>query len=88
MQLDPAEQPFRDEALQIVATFIRPGSKKELALDQVVRDAVLKNLVWNTHPDVFLPAYEAIYDILETTSVPNFLEFSVANINLPKQLFW
>ncbi|KZT36672.1 hypothetical protein SISSUDRAFT_1049503 [Sistotremastrum suecicum HHB10207 ss-3] len=86
--LTPGIQPFRDEALRIVATFLRPGAVKELALDEIVREAVLKNLVWNTHPDVFQPAYEAIYDIVEHHSVPAFLLHASANINLPKQIFW
>lgn len=86
--LSPAIQPFRGEALRIVATFFRPGAAKELALDEIVRDSVLKDLVWNTHPDVFQPAYEAVYDMMEYHSVPAFLLHASANINLPKQVFW
>lgn len=86
--ISPAIQPFREEALRIVATFFRPGAAKELALDEIVRDSVLKDLVWNTHPDVFKPAYEAVYDMMEHHSVPAFLLDASANINLPKQVFW
>lgn len=50
----PEDQPFRDETLRVVATFMRPGGygKKELALDQDVRDEVMRGLVFTTHPDV------------------------------------
>ncbi|OSX59506.1 hypothetical protein POSPLADRAFT_1075641 [Postia placenta MAD-698-R-SB12] len=82
------QQPFRKEGMRIVATFFKPGAAKELPLDPVVRDTVIRDLTWNTHPDVFLPAYEEIYHILETTSLPRFLASASANINRPKQLFW
>lgn len=45
-------QPFRDECARIVATFFTPGAAKELSLDANVRDTVVRNLTWNTHPDV------------------------------------
>jgi hypothetical protein len=46
------DQPFRNETLQIVATFIRPHAKKELSLDADVRDELLRGLERTTHPDV------------------------------------
>lgn len=36
----------------------------------------------------FLPVYEEIYNMLEATTLPRFLAFASANINLPKQIFW
>ncbi|KAJ8482729.1 hypothetical protein ONZ45_g14854 [Pleurotus djamor] len=74
--------------MRIVATFFQPGATKELSLDEIVRDTVVRDLVLNTHPDVFLPAYEEVYELVERTSLPRFLAFSTANINRPKQLFW
>ncbi|KAJ8474748.1 hypothetical protein ONZ45_g15845 [Pleurotus djamor] len=73
--------------MRIVATFFQPGATKELSLDEIVRDTVVRDLVLNTHPDVFLPAYEEVYELVERTSLPRFLAFSTANINRPKQLF-
>ncbi|KAI0940206.1 hypothetical protein AcV5_001377 [Taiwanofungus camphoratus] len=82
------EQPFREECMRIVATFLRPGAAKELPLDPALRDAVIRDLTWNTHPDIFLPIYEEMCDVLERTSLPRFLAAATANINLPKQLYW
>ena len=48
----PWDQPFREECLRIVATFLTPGAAKELPLDPVVRDTVIRELTWNTHPDI------------------------------------
>ncbi|KZT29452.1 hypothetical protein NEOLEDRAFT_1128211 [Neolentinus lepideus HHB14362 ss-1] len=85
---DPGTQPFRDEVAKAVATFLRPGSEKELSLDSRLRDAVISDLMWNTHPDVLLPIYEEIYNTLETVSLPRFLAYASTNINLPRQIFW
>ncbi|KAG9101394.1 hypothetical protein FS749_007482 [Ceratobasidium sp. UAMH 11750] len=82
------DQPFRAETLQIVATFFRPNAKKELSLDADVRDELLRGLVKTTHPDVFMPAYTRIYDLVDTSSVPNFVRVTASNINLPKQIYW
>ncbi|KAG9124141.1 hypothetical protein FRC07_012685 [Ceratobasidium sp. 392] len=82
------DQPFRTETLQIVATFLRPNAKKELSLDADVRDELLRGLERTTHPDVFMPAYTRIYDLVEMSSVPNFVNITASNINLPKQIYW
>jgi hypothetical protein len=78
--------PFADECARVVATFFRPSAKKELALHADVRDAVVRNLVHSTHPDVFAPAYEEIYASLNATALPRFLASATTNINRPKQL--
>ncbi|KAF8602587.1 hypothetical protein BDV93DRAFT_523956 [Ceratobasidium sp. AG-I] len=82
------DQPFRAETLSIVATFLRQNAKKELTLDADVRDEVLRGLERSTHPDVFMPAYSRIYDLVDASSVPNFVSTAAANINLPKQIYW
>lgn len=48
----PSAQPFREETENILATFIVPGTKKELSLTSEMRDAVIKELSHTTHPDV------------------------------------
>lgn len=48
----PEIQPFRDECQVIVATFFKPGAQKELTMDSNVRDTIIRDLTWNTHPDV------------------------------------
>ncbi|CAE6522724.1 unnamed protein product [Rhizoctonia solani] len=82
------DQPFRNETLQIVATFIRPGAKKELNLDTDVKEELLRGLEKSTHPDVFAPAYARIYELVDECSVPNFVSNAAANINIPKQIYW
>ncbi|CUA67161.1 hypothetical protein RSOLAG22IIIB_13284 [Rhizoctonia solani] len=88
--LSPAslkDQPFQSETLQIVATFMRPGAKKELNLDMDVREELLRRLEKSTHPDVFAHAYAQIYELVDGSSVPNFVNNAAANINLPKQIY-
>ncbi|KAG8905270.1 hypothetical protein FRB99_000340 [Tulasnella sp. 403] len=84
----PEEQPFRDEALRVVATFMRPGQgRKELAIDESLRHEVFTDLALTTHPNVFAKAYKKTYDQLEL-SLQNFLDTQSANINFPKQIYW
>ncbi|KAG6919756.1 hypothetical protein DXG01_001590 [Tephrocybe rancida] len=79
---------FRNDCSRAVATFLTPGATKELLLDAIVRDTVIRNLSTSCHPDVFLPVYEEIYSLLERCSVPRFLTAASVNINLPKQIYW
>jgi hypothetical protein len=44
--------PFREECDRILATFLLPGAVKELTLDKTMREAAVKQLSTNTHPDV------------------------------------
>lgn len=44
-------QPFREECLRVITTFFRPGSKKELPIDEEIKELVLDGLAWSTHPD-------------------------------------
>ncbi|KZT06530.1 uncharacterized protein LAESUDRAFT_679540 [Laetiporus sulphureus 93-53] len=84
----PRELPFRDECRRVIATFFRPGAASELPLDHLLRDTVVRDLTWNTHPDIFLHVYEEMYALLETVSLPRFLAIAATNINTPKQLYW
>ncbi|KAG6811907.1 hypothetical protein H0H92_005305 [Tricholoma furcatifolium] len=80
---------FRAECSRAVATFLTPNSKKELTLDSVIRETVIRNLaLLDCHPDAFLPVYEEMYSSLETSSLSRFLSATSANINLPKQIYW
>jgi hypothetical protein len=83
-----AKQPGRAECARIIATFFQPGAPKELSLDSDIRDAVLRGLAQNTHPDVFMPAYEAVFHALQTTSLRHFLAQVATVTNRPKQIFW
>ncbi|KAH8096619.1 hypothetical protein BXZ70DRAFT_1009622 [Cristinia sonorae] len=82
------KQPMRKECAAVLQTFIISGAPKELSLSDEMREMVLKDATWNTHPDVFLAVYEQIYDTLSTQSLPRFLALSSTNVNLPKALYW
>lgn len=83
--VDPLE-PFRKEVNRITSTFLRPGSSKELNLDEQSRDRVLRNLSESVHPDGCLPAYEEAWMSLQN-SMDHFL--TVATENIPRRLqFW
>ncbi|KAL4245824.1 hypothetical protein ABKN59_001691 [Abortiporus biennis] len=86
--LRPEELPFGAECQAVLATFIVPGSEKELNLTTDIREAILKDSAWNTHPDVFLPVYEVCYDTLSSVSLPHFLRISASNINFPKTVMY
>ncbi|KDQ64127.1 hypothetical protein JAAARDRAFT_52120 [Jaapia argillacea MUCL 33604] len=85
---DPASQPFREECSRVVSAFLRPGARKELNIDSDLRDDVLKDLMWTTHPDVFLPIYDSIYTLLQSSSLPHFLAHSATAVNFPRQFLW
>lgn len=50
--LPNAELPFKEECMRIVATFLRSDSSKELSLDAMVRETIIRDLRTSTHPDV------------------------------------
>lgn len=50
--LDSEAQPFRTEVQRVLATFVLPGSRKELLLDAEERDLALSESALTTHPDV------------------------------------
>lgn len=84
----PERQPYRAECTLVAATFLLPGAPAELMLPAAVQSAMLHDLAGNTHPDVFLPAYEHAYDALLSTSLPRFLAYAEENINVEKKLYW
>ena len=84
----PEKQPFRQECTLVAATFLRPSAPYELALPSPLPSSILRDLAYNTHPDVFLPAYEHAYDALLTHSLPSFLDGMHENMNWEKKLYW
>ncbi|KAH8118757.1 hypothetical protein DFH11DRAFT_697950 [Phellopilus nigrolimitatus] len=83
----PNAQPFRTEVQNILATFFVPGAKKELLLSSEMRNHAITESGRTTHPDVFLPAYESVYELTESVSLSRFLINASTNINRPRQLF-
>ncbi|KAG6896186.1 hypothetical protein C0992_009809 [Termitomyces sp. T32_za158] len=49
---DPDYYGFRHECLRVVATFLAPGSPKELTLDAIIRDTAIHKLSQSCHPDI------------------------------------
>lgn len=81
-------QQLEREAHQAVATFIQTRSPKELNLLSSTRERTLRDVQESIHPNVFLPAYEAAYLLLEQFSLAGFLHFASHNIGTPKRWFW
>ncbi|KAG6854442.1 hypothetical protein C0991_006521 [Blastosporella zonata] len=48
---DPDAHNFGNQCSRAIATFLTPGSSKELSLDAIVRDTVIRNLSMDCHPD-------------------------------------
>lgn len=86
--LDPNAQPFRHECTLVASTFLLPSSPFELALPSEILSITLNELALNTHPDVFLPAYEHAYEALLTQSLPRFLNGMHENMNWEKKIYW
>lgn len=84
----PETQPFRQECALVVSTFFLPSAPYELMLPSLLHSIILRDLAANTHPDVFLPAYEFAYDALLTQSLPRFLDSMHENMNWEKKLYW
>ncbi|KAJ7573864.1 hypothetical protein C8J56DRAFT_1173187 [Mycena floridula] len=87
-RLEQQQGDFKDECHRIIATFLRPGAAEELNMDSRMRDTLMKKIMTGSHPDIFLPVYQEVHHLLQSTSVPRFLSFAATNINRPKQLFW
>ncbi|WVF67127.1 hypothetical protein IAT40_001872 [Kwoniella sp. CBS 6097] len=85
---EPADQPMREEAQRAFATFLRKGGSRELGISDEMRQFTKLCLARSTAPEVFSPLYEEIYHVVETQSLPHFLQHAKSNINRPKQLFW
>ena len=84
----PETQPFREECTLVASTFLVPSAPCELTLPSMLLSSILRELSFNTHPDVFLPAYEHAYDALLTHSVPHFLDGMRENMNWERRMYW
>lgn len=43
---------FHKECMRVIATFIKPDSPKELNLDAIVRETIIRDAVHDNHPDI------------------------------------
>jgi hypothetical protein len=62
------DQPFRLECMRVIATFLRPGARKELSLDAIVRDTAIRKLEHSTNPDVVSLPGSSVSQVLLLTS--------------------
>ncbi|EIW66607.1 hypothetical protein M231_01473 [Tremella mesenterica] len=85
---EPRNQPMREEAQRAFATFLRPGGSRELGIADELRLFAQECLTRSTAPEVFLPIYEEVYQVVERQSLPHFLSYARTNINRPKRIFW
>lgn len=69
----PNHLPFHEDATQAIAAFLAPGARWELNLPGGLRRKIMKELLVNTSPETFLPAYHHAIDLLRTSSLPHFL---------------
>jgi Regulator of G protein signaling domain len=77
----PDQQPFRDEVELVLKAFFTSSSDKELNIDGYLRQYVLHNSKYTTHPDVFEPVRDKVYETIERSSLRNFVNYALQNIN-------
>ncbi|KAH8553629.1 hypothetical protein BGW37DRAFT_486472 [Umbelopsis sp. PMI_123] len=77
----PSQQPFREEVELVLKTFFTPSSDKEINLEGYLRQYVLRNSKYTTHPDVFEPVRDKVYETIERSSLRNFVNYALQNIN-------
>ncbi|KAI8584622.1 hypothetical protein K450DRAFT_217188 [Umbelopsis ramanniana AG] len=77
----PDQQPFRDEVELVLKTFFTSSSDKELNIDGYLRQYVLHNSKYTTHPDIFEPVRDKVYETIERSSLRNFVNYALQNIN-------
>ncbi|BFZ65350.1 hypothetical protein YB2330_006516 [Saitoella coloradoensis] len=94
-EADPlARQPFRVECTRIANTFLStsadpfgPSNTLELNLPNSLRQKVMRDLEWTTHPSVFAGVAGHVWDLMQSATYPNFIRYACNNANRPRQLF-
>ncbi|TLD34063.1 hypothetical protein PspLS_00865 [Pyricularia sp. CBS 133598] len=80
-----AKQPFRDELIRVVKTYIDKGAPRQLKLSEGDRASILEGLQHTTHPTALLPAFTMSSNILREFSHPSFIKWSLyRNANRPR----
>jgi Regulator of G protein signaling domain len=96
---EAAKQPFRTEVLHsicphtniqvdsMVVTFLTSSGAKELNLPSQLRTRTIQAARETTHPDVFEPVNDHVWDLLLRSSHPNFIRYIICNGNPPRVWF-
>lgn len=77
---DTGSQPFRDEVNAVLRTFFNYDSEKELNIDGYLRRYIVYYANRTTHPEVFAACHKKVYQIMEQSSLRNFLHHALQNI--------
>ncbi|KAH8888346.1 hypothetical protein GQ53DRAFT_843706 [Thozetella sp. PMI_491] len=80
-------QPSRDEMTKIVRQYIAEGAPRQLNLAPKDREYCLQATQHTTHPSALLPAFVVADANLRGQSHPNFIRWSMANVNRARMLF-
>lgn len=81
---DDSQPLFRLECARVVATFLQPGSRKELNLDSAVRDTAIRNVMLSSHPDVVsFPLFYPFHSPVERVSSYQFMKLFMTCYRLP-----
>ncbi|KAI7870593.1 hypothetical protein BDF14DRAFT_1771520 [Spinellus fusiger] len=74
------KQPFRDEVNTVLRTFFHPDSFKELNVIGYQNRYTVHWGTRTTHPEVFEEAHQHIRQLMEKSSLKNFIHYAVQNI--------
>ncbi|EIM20716.1 hypothetical protein WALSEDRAFT_57999 [Wallemia mellicola CBS 633.66] len=79
----PPEQPFRPEIDQVITIYFDKASHFELNLPEDIQKAVIDLANLSTHPDCFLKAYDHVHYLIESSSIPEFLNHKYPQTSKP-----
>lgn len=79
----PPEQPFRPEIDQVITIYFDKASHFELNLPEEIQKAVIDLATHSTHPDCFLKAYDHVHYLVESSSIPEFLNHKYPQTSKP-----
>ena len=71
----------------MVVTFLTSRGAKELNLPSQLRTRTIQAAQESTHPSVFEPVNEHVWDLLLRSSHPNFIRYIICNGNPPRVWF-
>src|SRR5438477_335291 len=71
----------------MIATFLLSNGARELNLPSQLRTRTIQAARDSTHPDVFEPVNQHVWDLLLYSSHPNFVRYIICNGNPPRVWF-
>ena len=74
--IDVGNQPFRQEIDNVINIYFNSSSSFELNLPFDIKFRSIEMLKFSTHPDCFHLSYTHIYDLIQHSSIPQFLSQS------------